>query len=370
MEAENNIDNICVYTGLDGLKTGSLTKVNALITEFIKVKGGLFVSDFDQCLTEKDLGVICFKIWLQDLDNWHYTPEEFAEILLPKEPYQDNILSYYDLVENAIGNPQSTIKEHANAQKFLELYNEITELYKQIKISPTAELKKEFELKMLQFDDLTYQLEPYFQEFFGNQIFFRLRFWFEKDHTVIKNNTLQAIKDGHLQINKDLFEIYNHFKTNGHEGAIITTNHMSIVRAAIAETGLRNIFPENNVHGTQMQGTFKENSNIFTIGKNVFGPPVIGPQKALIAKQAAATRGPLISAAGDSARADGPMIAESLLQSGVGIIPVPANADIEKIAQTFKNVIQAHLNLKKVPAEMLQRLWILPSTNYVDSRSL
>ncbi len=369
---ENNINDICVYTGLDGLKTGSITNIKDLKEEFIKSQNGLFISDFDKCLTKDDFGVTCFKMWLRDIDKWNYSPEKFAEILLPqKEPTDGNIISYYDLVKNAINNPKSKISDHQNAQKVMALYHEITELYKQIKKSSTPELKKEFENKMVEFDNVTYKLEPYFQEFFGNQIFFRLRFWAGNNHIMAKNNSHQAITEGRLQINKDLFDFYAQLKSEGHNSAIITTNYFSTVREAVNRTILNQIFAEKDVYATKMQGNLDKSKSVYQIKKQILGAPVINDQKAFIAKQASVLKNrELILAAGDSPRGDGKMIGEVLSRSGVGIIPVQENSDIQKIAQKFQKSIQEYLNLTEIPEEMKQRMWFLPSNNYVDSRNI
>lgn len=371
-QVTNSVDPT-VVTGYAGLNKGERVAISGLMDEFVKnPKNGLFVSDFDNCITRDDFGVQCFEGKLHNGEYWKFTPEQFSELLLPTEKINGNEVSYADLLQYAILPKEETLLDDSiriKSAKLSGLHKKLVSLYALIQKEPLAPRRMEFHDKMIEFDQIVLSLEGYFSEFFGNQIFSRLRFFAGRAHTDAKTLAGDSIREGKLQINADLMSVYNHLKQSGAKGKIITTNFLSFVREAVNKTTLGDTFEEDDVLATKMKGTRSNAANPLQLNHLIENEPVFGTRKAQLARQQVIkTQRKLIMAAGDSHMGDGPMLAEAIRAGGVSIVPVSKNQDIEKIAYNIEKRICQTLGVNTLSPEQQERVWYLQTNNFVDAR--
>jgi phosphoserine phosphatase len=368
MKKENGV----IYTGFNGERHGEKNYPEELIREYIKdPREGLFVSDFDGCITHQDFGVQCFDSKLHNGAYWTWTEEEFSELLLPTKATGENKASYMQILKYAL-DPKKDIPEkiRVRSQHLLQLHGKLVSLYARIKNDSRAPLRAEFADKMQEYDKIVLSLEGFFAQFYGNSIFSRLRFFAGKAHTDAKKLSADTLSQGKTKFNKDLLDIYKYLRAEGAEGRIITTNFSSLVREAVNKTILNEIFKEDDVIATQMQGTRIYKKDPFRIDRLIKGEPVFGSRKAQLALQESIVKNRnLILAAGDSHRGDGPMLAAVLKQGGIAIIPVAENKDISKVISDFKEQISGYLGISEVSPDMLQRTWCLQTNNFVPAVS-
>ena len=358
----------CIYTGFNGEKHGEKNYPEELIREYIKApQDGLFVSDFDGCIVRQDFGAQCFDLKLHNGAYWTWKPEEFSELLLPTKASGENNVSYEQILKYAL-DPNKNVPEkiRVRAQQLLQLNEKLVSLYARIKTDSRAPLRREFANKMKEYDKTVLSLEGFFSQFYGNSIFSRLRFFAGKAHTDAKQLSADTLAQGKTEFNKDLLDIYKYLRTEGAEGRIITTNFSSLVREAVNRTILGEIFKEDDVIATKMQGTRVYKKDPFRMDRLIKGEPVFGSRKAQLALQESITKD-LILAAGDSHRGDGPMLAETLKQGGIAIIPVAEHKDISKVIFDFKRQISEHLGIPELSLDMLQRTWCLQTKNFVPA---
>ncbi len=359
-----------IYTGFDGERKGEKNYPEELISHYVKnPKNGLFVSDFDGCITREDFGVQCFDLKLNNGAYWTWTEGEFSELLLPTEVSEGNRVSYRQILEYAL-NPERDILEkiRVRAQKLQDLHRKLVSLYVRIKTDSRAPLRREFADKMQEYDQTVLSLEGFFSQFYGNSIFSRLRFFAGKAHTDAKQLSADTIAQGKTEFNKDLLDIYKYLRTEGAEGRIITTNFLSLVREAVSKTILNEIFDEDHVIATQMQGNKTHKKDPFLMKRLVKGEPVFGSRKAQLALQEIVSKNKdLILAAGDSPKGDASMLAESLKAGGIAIIPVSQENDISEVIFKFKQQMAEHLGIPELSPDMLQRTWCLQTENFIPA---
>lgn len=365
-------EDVCVFTGHDGVNTGVPDEIAPLIEKHIPdPENGIFFSDFDGCLSPDDFGITCFFEKLHNGEYWKWSPKQFSKLLLPTQKTNNNIVSYSKLIKFAIANNGIDPKIKERAKKLQNLQEKLNILYVQIQTETSPGLRNKFAKKMLEFDELILSLEEFFMPFFGNQIFSRLRFFAGKSHTDAKNLAATTIEKGKLRINKDLFYIYENLKKNGAEGRIISTNLMSFIREAVRITILSDIFSEQDVHATKMRGTRGKGNEALRYQNLISGEPVFGTRKAQILKQEIVEKEKKnILSVGDSTSSDGTMLAESLKSGGSNIIVVPENADVAKVAKIFESRLAQCLEVQQLTEEQKQRMWYLQSKNFVDSRRI
>lgn len=361
------LEDICVQTGLDGLQKGEYTLINQLLGEYVKdPQSGLFVSDFDKCITKDDFGVQCFEEKLGDPEYWQWSTDEFAELLLPQENIPENNVSYWDLLANAIKSETVSDEEKTKAKELLNLSMRLIDLYSRKENWNSAD-RKNFSTLMQKFDETVLSLEGYFAKFVGNKIFSRLRFFAGKSHGTTKNIAESTIKKGNVKINDDLFSLYKHLKSEGSLGKIITTNHLAFVRKAVHETILNEVFSEDDVKGTLLKGN---GTDELILERHIDGEAVLGPRKGQLALQESIINNRKLSlAAGDSPFGDGHMLANTLEHGGINIIPVGKNVDMEKIAHKFEKQILLVLKKTHLTDEEKQRMWYLSNSQFIDSQA-
>jgi len=351
-------------TGHDGIRTGSPATASELLDEFLPhVENGLFVSDFDGCLIGNDFGKTCFDHKLHNGEYWKWDVADFEELLLPTTTTEGNLTSYRRLVERATEGVQADETTQKKAQHLMQLYEELVALYTEIheqEENPTS--RDKFAQKMQEFDTVVLSLEGFFSRYFGNQIFSRLRFFAGRSHLDAKSIAIESLQKNPLPLNHNLVETLGHLRDQGAIGRIITTNFISNVRAAIEKIpALHQIFSENDVIATTMQGRRQGAKNPFMMNRSIRGTPVFGSRKAELARQVSINQNrQLVLAAGDSHFGDGPMLAESLAQGGVNIIPVGIGKDVAEVAQEMEIQICAALGLPELTAEIQQRMWYQP----------
>ena len=371
-------ENICVQTGHDGIRSAQDILVSDLLDEYWQEpEKRLAATDFDQTLTRDDIGVLVFKESLAQPDFWKFSDKVFKNLLSPIDPAPGNRLSYRELVsKTAMKNIKTPQEVMRNAQRLHALFSSLEETYSALqKASANTTLREKFSREMVEFDAVVLLLEPFFSDFFGNQIFSRTRFLAGKSHLDVQDLSQNVLEQGRVQINDSIFRLFEEIKKRGGEGRIVTTNLVSIVRKIVEDSVLNTVFDEDDViatklvkNGTQDDHPLEKN---IELSQYIEGEPVFGKRKVELLKQESVIIDRRFSlAAGDSVVNDGPMLAESLKNKGVSIIIVPENADIEQIAQKFEAKIKNVLKKASLSEEEKQRMWYLQSNQFTDARYL
>ncbi len=379
------LDNTFVYTAHRGLKTGDKTQVSPLLDEFWKnPKKRLAATDFDNTLTRDDIGTLVFEESCRQPDFWKFSIEEFQNLLSPNKPTPGNKLSYRELVNrSASGNIKTPKGVQEKAQRLNELFSSLEKIYKILQEDPHNVLIRErFASEMGEFDEIVLELEPFFADFFGNQIFSRTRFLAGKSPKKTKDLAQDVLNKGRVQLNEPLFEIFRELKKREAERRIVTTNLFGVVREMVARSALKIIFSENDVIATKLvknhlpKGVTGERRA--ELSRYIEGDPIFGKRKVELLKQESVISDKKFSfAAGDSAVNDGPMLAESLKNDGVSLVVISAKdfakykGDIEAIAENFQYKIKNLLKKASLSDQEKERLWFIePRNQFRDARYL
>ncbi len=371
-------ESICVQTGHDGIQNGQVSLVSDLLDEQYKEpEKKLAATDFDQTLTRDDIGALAFMESFLQKRFWDFSIKEFEELLAPTKPIPPNLLSYRDLVTKAAnGNIKASSEVQKNSTRLLELFSSLKGLYGSLQKNPdNMVLQEVFAKEMLEFDEIVLPLEVFFSDFFGNQIFSRTRFLVGKSNLDTKKLSQNILKKGKVQLNDAVFSIFEELKKRGGEQRIVTTNLKSIVREIVKESVLGEVFSEDDVIATMLakngERRFESGKRSVDFSQYIEGEPVYGKRKVELLRQTSVNIDRRFNlAAGDSVGNDGPMMAESLKRDGIAIVVVPANTDIEKVAQSFEVKIQNELNKESLTEEEKQRMWYLQSNQFTDAREL
>ena len=365
---------ICVQTGQDGVRNADDVLVSELLDEYWKdPQKRLAATDFDQTLTRDDVGVLVFKESLSNPTFWKFSDTVFQNLLSPVDPAPGSLLSYRELVEKtAIGNIKTPHDTLRNAQRLHALFGSLEDTFKSLrKDFENTVLREKFSREMVEFDAVVLLLEPFFSDFFGNQIFSRTRFLAGKSDSDAKELSRNVLNKGKVQINDSIFSIFEELNKRGGKQRIVTTNLASIVGEIVSQSVLNTVFSEKDIIATKIVKNGASLQKKEELSQYIEGDPVFGKRKVELLKQESVITDRRFSlAAGDSVSNDGPMLAESLKNKGVSIIVVPENADIEKIARSFETKIRNILQKASLSEEEKQRMWYLRSNQFTDARHL
>ncbi|MCF7917641.1 hypothetical protein K9L27_01380 [Candidatus Gracilibacteria bacterium] len=322
--------------------------------------------DFDDTLVLGDWGNKLFREQIQDSSFWKlYTPEQFQDILLPKNPVKDDDdLSYYRIVKEGAHGKNPDLKrekrtpESEGIKILWTLYEELSSLYGKLKNERTEEELNEFAQKMELFDQTILKLESYFSEFFGNVIFSRIRFLAGHTPKKITSFTKKIIQDHGVELNEPIVSVLTELTKNKNSSQkIVTTNLQRLVRQVIVSSpALSDIFHGNNdIIATK---TLRDKNNQFP-SPVIKGEPLFGPRKAEKMKQSALSEKKIFRiAVGDSVNNDGPMGAAALENEGIFIVTYNPQKNIEEVISKFRNKVKQILDDNFNPS-MLNRMWFL-----------
>ncbi len=374
-----DFEKICVQTGHDGIKKDQDFYVSELFDEYwTNPEKRLAATDFDGTLTRDDVGVLIFKETLSKPDFWSFPNRVFRDLLAPVNPSPGNFLSYRELVlRTTMGNIKTSPDVKKNASQLHALFASLETIYAALQKNPDDLLLREkFSREMIEFDEIVLLLEPFFSNFFGNQIFSRTRFLSGKSNIDTKGLSLETLSAGKIQINDSIFSIFKELKNRGTISRIVTTNLFSIVREIVSASVLKVIFSESDVIATKLRENNTNPTPPFKkqieLSQYIDGEPVFGKRKVELLKQISVREDRRFSfAAGDSVSNDGPMIAESIKNKGVAIIVVPSEeGDIEKVSKTFETRVRNILQKNSLTDDEKQRMWYLRSSQFSDARYL
>jgi|GEM_PF-1728350 hypothetical protein len=377
------LEDVFVTTGLTHLQNTEPENVLKLLDEFWKEpEKRMAATDFDQSLIRDDIGIIAFQESLQLPAYWNFTDEEFKQVLSPKDASQGNLLSYRELVEKtASQNITTSRRVEEGAKQLKKLFKALERSYKILRYNPKDRLIREkFSREMLEFDEVVLSMEPFFSDFYGNQIHSRTRFLAGKTTDDVKALSLNLLNEGRVQINESVFSILEEVKKRGALLNIVTTNLFSVVRGIVGESVLNTIFSEDDVIATKHVGKGEhleaENGSMeikesIKLSPHIEGEPVFGKRKVELLKQQSVISNRRFSLAiGDSVVNDGPMIAESIKNKGVSIIVVPSGANLNEVVRMFERKVRDLLAEPYLLPDQKQRMWYLQSNRFSDARQL
>ncbi len=377
---------------IEQLSTGNQYTPEQVVLAMPDPKTALVATDADDTMSIGDTGILIFIYELLDRKFWHLAPNDFREILLPKN-YEDKIRA---IAKNQLHPKQS------RAQLIFNLRDDLYQIYKikhELHDSASVEgaddtglretldsLSREFAAKMLAFDRIMMELEGTFLNEMNGQLLMRIRFLTGKTASAIskkmqevtestlppeiklddwneglKRKVTQAeidsrdlIANTRLLINKQVLAILKQAQAEGAAVRVISTNKKAIIEEFLKQTPFSDIVHKDRHAATDLhheEGVYNGETN----ATPVFGPEKVKRVKA-IEKLKSKKRIPrkCQMALGDSITNDGPMLRYALMNGGIACVIIRDEANKESTIARIKAEI-----LNDLPSEAANRVFLV-----------